>query len=217
MEIISIALARRVALFEVPSADPTGRTSLPEAVAAVAARYSFGKGPHSLEEMDFSKGIEFTVGKLDTINIDKMTLFGNGVVVDTRSSTKDCTAVVDDLLDFFRKSFQARLTVTRWMTLSNIIFRSELKLGNLHPILGRIAERVNAAIARDFGQAVTAEPHAITIGPDLSQIKLQPTLFTVERRADTPFSAKVYFSAAPLQTEEHKEALADFEAALLTV
>lgn len=217
MEIIGIELARRVAFLEVPAADPKGKTSLPDAVGAIRGRYSFVKAPQALEEMSFDKGIEFSVGRLGAINIDRLTLFGNGIVVDTRSSTEDCSAVVDDLLNFFRESFQATVTVTRWMTLSNVIFRSELRLGDLHPILRRIAERVDAATTRDFGQAAATELLGITIGPDLSQMKLQPIAFTVERRVDTPFSAKVYFSTAPLQTEEHIQALADFEAALLTV
>src|SRR5260221_13676520 len=105
MELLGIALARVVSFLEAPSADPTGRTSMPDGIANVAARYSFLKAPQTLEEMNFEKGIEFAVGKLGGINIDKMTLFGNGIVVDTRSSTKDCAAVVQDFLDFVHQSF----------------------------------------------------------------------------------------------------------------
>jgi len=214
MELIGIALARVVSFLEVPSADPTGRTSMPDGIGKVAAKYSFLKAPQALEEMNFEKGIEFSVGKLGGINIDKMTLFGNGIAVDTRSSTKDCAAIVQDFLDFVHQSFGATIRPTRQMTLSNIIFRSDLKLGRMHPILNRIAELVTENVSRDYGQSILLEPSVLMFGADLSQIKLQPSPFTIERRADTPFSANTYFSAAPLGTEEHLKALAEVESAL---
>jgi hypothetical protein len=215
MELLGISLARVVAFLEVPAADPAGGSSMPESIGKVAARYSFLKAPQALEEMNFEKGIEFSVGTLGSINIDKMTLFGNGIVVDTRSSTKDCAVVVQDFLDFVHESFGAVIQPTRQMTLSNIIFQSEMKLANVHPILAHIAELIAASVSRDFGQSVVVEPSALHIGADLSQIKLQPSAFTIERRADTPFSANTYFSAAPLGTEEHLKALSEVESALL--
>ncbi|MBZ5622081.1 MAG: hypothetical protein LAQ69_25635 [Acidobacteriia bacterium] len=79
MELVAIALARVASFLEIEGIDPTGKTSTREACKRLADRYSFVKFPQTIEEFDFQKGIEFTAGKLGTINIDKMTIFGNGL------------------------------------------------------------------------------------------------------------------------------------------
>ena len=215
MERIIIALARVVSLLDVPAVDPRGQTSTSEGIKLLAARYSFLKIPQTLEEMDFQKGVDLSVGTMGGINIDKMTLFGNGIVVDTRSSTDDCDAVIKDLLGFVKESFGATVQSARRMVLSNITFSSNMQLARLHPILGNIADKVAASVSRDYGQSLIIEPSLVAIGIDLSQLKLQPSAFTVERRADTPFFANTYFSAAPIRTEDHLNLIQEFEAAIL--
>jgi hypothetical protein len=59
------------------------------------------------------------------------------------------------------------------------------------------------------------EPTAILINADLSQAKIGPAIFSVERRADIPFSENIYFSSAPLRTSEHLDVVKEFEASLL--
>ena len=181
----------------------------------LAERYSFLQSPQSSQELDLQKGIDLAVGKLGDINIDKLSIFANGVVVDTRSSTDDCDRVIEDLLRFIQQAFGATVRSTREMTLSQIVFESDLRLARLNAVLEPIASRVAAAISRDFRQEVSVEPISISINADLSQIKLQPHAFTIERRVDTPFNANLYFSAAPIRTAEHLELVSQMEAALL--
>ena len=40
--------------------------------------------------------------------------------------------------------------------------------------------------------------------------------FSIQRRADTPYTDKKYFSQAPVSTEEHLKLLEEFESELLT-
>ena len=113
MELTAIALARLVAFVEVQAFDPYGRTSAPELLKMFGGRYSFAKTPQTLAEIDFQKGIELAFGKFGDINIDKLTIYVNGVVIDTRSSTEDCEKVLRDLLDLMREAFGATIKPSR--------------------------------------------------------------------------------------------------------
>ena len=214
MELIAIALARVVAFLEVQGLDPIGKASFPAALKSVADRYCFLKTPQSLADIDFAKGVEFGVGKLGEINIDKMTIYGNGLFVDTRSSTDDADRVLEDFLGFVTRQFGASVKPSRRNLVSHIIFRSSLRLALLNPLLEPFAARFTSVVSRELGQPVQYETTAFVLGPDFSQIKLEPIPFTLERRVQVPFSDNAYFSSAPVHTKEHLEILRDIEASL---
>jgi hypothetical protein len=212
MELQAIALARVVWLMEVLAVDPRGKTSMAEAIGRIAHQYSFSKAP---EGLDLEKGSDFFSGKLGNINIDKLSLFGNGAVVDTRSSTDDCKKVLQDFLDTKKELYGATIRPTRQMLLSHILFSSDMQLPTLNPVLKGVADKVSATVSADYKQSVLFEASSIVIGADLSKTKLAPAPFTIERRVDTPFSARLYFSGAPVSTAEHIHLLQDVEAALI--
>lgn len=211
MELISIALARVVEFVEVRTVDPAGKTSTPELFNKVAARYSFAKAPKSLEEMDVEKGVDLSIGKLAEINIDRLSVYSNGILLDTRSSTDDCEKVLVDLWTWIREELGVTIEPTRRNYASQIIFRSDLRLSLLNPVLAPIADRISKSVSLDLKQAFSYEPTAILMGSDSTQTKLSPFQFSVERRVDTPFFENTYFSIAPLKTAEHLEILKQFE------
>lgn len=214
MELIAISLARLVAFLEIEGLDPRGRTSTPGGLKRIADRYSFAQAPQTFDEFNFEKGVNFSAGKLGDINIDKLTLFRDGLSIDTRSSSDDCEAVLADLLAGVQELHGVTIQPTRLMHLSNIIFRSNLRLSSMHAALQLIADRVAKTVSEDFRQDVHFEPTLISLGTDTSLIGLKPSPFNIDRRANTPFSENTYFSAAPVGTSEHLELLQQFEAAL---
>ncbi len=214
MELTAIVVARAIALLEVQALDPKGQVSTPDALKSVADRYAFTKVPQDLAEFDLQKGVDLAFGKLDNINIERLTIFGTGIAVDTRSSTEDSEKVILDLLEVVRQSFGATVKPSRELFYSQVIFRSDLRLTTLHPVLIRIAQRVSGSVSRDLQQTVAFEPVSIVIHLDASQTKLNPGVFSIERRLEIPFSENSYFSQAPLRTAEHLELIQEFEAAL---
>jgi hypothetical protein len=214
MELIAIHLARLVAFLELEGFEPRGRASAPDGFKRITDRYSFSKSPQIVEEYNFEKGVNFLIGKLGDINIDKLTLFGDGISIDTRSSTDDCEVVLSDLLEGVKELRGVTIKPSRRMRVSNILFRSKLKLAAMHGALQLIADRIAASVSADYGQHVGFEPIGISLGADLSQLGLKPSPFTIERRANTPFSEGMYFSAAPLGTSEHLGLLQQFEESL---
>jgi len=214
MELIAISLARVAAFLELQSLDPRGQTSTPDGFKALATRYSFTKIPQKYEEFDFQKGAEFLDGKFEGIVIERLTLFNNGVAIDTRSSTENCAKVLDDLLNVVRERYGAAMAPTRRLQLSQIIFRSGMKFSTVHPTLQPIADQLTASVSGDLGQPVLYDIFSIGLSADLSQIKLTPSQFTIERRVDTPFGANIYFSSAPLSTTDHIALIEKFETAM---
>lgn len=210
MELIAVNLARLVAFLEIQGFDPRGQTSTPAGLKRISDRYAFAKTPQTFEEFNFEKGVEFLAGRLGEINIDKLTLFGNGLTIDTRSSSDDCERVLTDLLLAAKETNGITLHPSRQMHLSNVIFRSSLRLSVMHTALRLVADRVAASVSEDYHQEVYFEPSLVWTA-DASRIGLKPSPFTIERRANVPFSENTYFSAAPLGTSEHLALLQEFE------
>ena len=216
MELIAINLARLVAFAELESWDPFGKASTLEAIQKFAMRFSFSVSPVSFEQLDFEKGVELSAGKLGNINIDKVTIYTNGIVIDTRSSTNDSVAVFTDIVDLAKVAFGSTIRFQRRHFVSKIVFTSEMKLIKLHPALQKISDKLAASASADMKHTFVYEPTALMINLDPSQVKLAPSSFSIERRAEIPFSENTYFSGAPLQTEEHIELVKEFEAAMLS-
>ncbi len=214
MNLTSIVLARVVAFLEVEALDPFGRTSTPDALANLASRFSFAKVPQTLAEMDFQKGIELSAGKLDEINIDRLAIYTNGLMIDTRSSTEDSEMVLSEILKFAKEAFGATVNPGRKNFVSQIVFTSDMSIALLNPILAPIAAKVSEFVSGELKQRVDYEPTAVVIAPDFSQLRLQPVNFSVERRAERPFFENTYFSTAPLRTAQHIELVKEFEGAI---
>lgn len=215
MELVSITLARVVAMIQLQEWDPFGRTLTLEALAKLGGRFSFAKAPARLEDLDLQKGIELSEGKLGEIRIDRITVFLNGIVIDTRSSTEDSERILDDVLALAQQAFGANIKPARQSFLSQFIFRSEMRLAALNPALPKIANILTERASADLKHPFAFEPTAILLNVDTSQAKTVPAMFSIERRAEIPFAENTYFSSAPLRTNQHMEIVKAFEASLL--
>ena len=215
MELIAISLARFVAFLELQSFDPRGQSTTQEAIQLFKDRYSFSKVPEKREEFNYQNGVEFLDGRMGAISIDKLVLYNNGVAIDTRSSTDDSERVMQDLLEEVKRLRGVVMLPTRRMYLSNIVFRSHMNFTCIHPAVQPLVDAVAAAVSEYLGQSVNVDMGAVVIAPDHSQTKLNPSPFSIERRVDTPFSANIYFSAAPLKTDLHISLIEKFENMLL--
>jgi hypothetical protein len=99
MELLSILLGPAIGFVELSSMNPFGKQTDAESAAILKDRYNFATTPKSFGEVTVEKGAEFLSGRLGTIAIDKLVLYPNGIVVDTRSSTDDAEKVMQDLID----------------------------------------------------------------------------------------------------------------------
>ena len=216
MELVAITLARVTTLLQLQTWDPYGRTSTVDALQMLAAAFTFSKYPKSLAEIDIQKGIELVDGRMRDIVIDKITIYVNGFIVDTRSSTENSEAIVATILKSIHSAFGAVISPERKTFTSQVIFRSDITLLALQPpILKDVSMRLTDTTSADLKHPFSFEPTGVIINADLSQSKIPPSPLTIERLADTPFSERLFSSTAPLRTNEHLEVLEQFEAALL--
>jgi hypothetical protein len=215
MELSAILLARAGALIELAALDPKRTLSPAEISKALFEKYSFTQLP-KLDSIDLQKGIQFSHGIFENISILDLTLFANGIVVDSGASTDDSEKVLLDFLGSVHKTLGANIKLHRRIFLSQVTFRSGLNLKSMHPVLQRIADRVTAGVSRDLDQSFSYHPTAVHLNIDSTQNKLTPGAFIIERRAEIPFSEQTYFSSAPLRTPEHLELIEQFESDLVT-
>lgn len=212
-------LARVVAFIEVQELNPKGKAYYPDIVAAFVERFNFQVYPTKPEDFDEAKGVRFAEGKFADGTVDQLQIYTHGLILDTRLSTDVSEKLLYDTLVWARSElglhFDERL-IKRKGYGSQLTFESEMRMSKLNPVVGNIAETISSKLSTMMGQAVTYEPTALLFNLDQSMTKLMPGAFSIERRAEIPFSDKKYFSNAPLGTQDHIELLKAFETHLLS-
>jgi len=213
MKFLSVSLARVTVLTNTAEYNPRNQVSIPDVVHGIVERYGFMKFPKTIEEFDLSKGISFESGKMGGINISSVSLYHVGTVIDTGSSTKDCDAVHEDLVSWAMGlvGIEERPAPDRRFYLSELQFQSNLRMDALNKGFTSLVPRISTTVSKYARQQFDFEPVAIAAMPDLSNVKLGPTPFRIDRLSGAPFEDKKYFSSAPLPTEEHIAILEEFE------
>lgn len=217
MEILAVRLARLIVYFPTDELNPGGLRLLDKFLPAFIERYDFRKYPEKPGEFDEQKGITFELGRWDDKVINQLVLYSNGILIDTMSSTSDALAMIKDALVWAAKGFGLRYRpdmLNRKAYLSEVLFRSDVTLAALNPVLQQLSERLTNRITQQEGYPLSFEPFSLSFGLDTLRSKAPIPPLRIERLADVPFSEMKYYSAAPLQTEEHINFLEAFEAAL---
>lgn len=221
MKLLAVKQARSIWLVNIVDLNPRG-LSLLALIPPVIERYKFQLYPTKAEEMFGAniKEIKFIGGSFQTdlhhiIGVD-LTMFNDGLVVDTRSSTKDSDTFLNDLLIWVSTEFGL---VPYQEVLKSKVYVSELwvqtdkSLNSLNPNLDKFAKRITSLIEGHSHHPIAYETSGIMFWTDPSVIN-PPNPFRFERIIDRPFSENRYYSAAPLQTEIHLEMLEELESIL---
>jgi hypothetical protein len=219
MEITAVMLARVVAFVEVQELNPKGKAYYPDIVAALVKKFNFRVYPTKPEDFDEAKGVRFADGKFADGTVDQIQIFTHGLILDTRLSTDVSEKLLYDTLVWAKSElglhFDERM-IKRKGYGSQLTFESEMKMSKLNPAVGEIANAISSKLSAMMGQTVTYEPTGLLFNLDQSVTKLMPGTFSIERRAEIPFSDKKYFSNAPLGTQDHIDLLETLETYLLS-
>jgi hypothetical protein len=149
MKLISTDIARTTWLFPTTELNPLG-LSLTKAFLGLAARYDFKKFPkHTLDIDPESKGLLFNEGTFRTEDgrdlLAKLTIFNDGVVADTWSSTSDSEDFLKDGLQWLKKEYGFGIPVDRKigkLYLSQLTVTTDKKIAGLNPKLQSFADLV---------------------------------------------------------------------------
>ncbi|MGA7579062.1 MAG: hypothetical protein ACLQUW_13960 [Desulfobaccales bacterium] len=218
MKLLSVNLARSLWFGRTQDFNPRGVNLYPIITPLLIESYKFVKVPSAIEAIDDSKGITYGAGEF--VNQEgnpvfvSLTIFPDGLVADTRSSTKDSDDFLEELM--IRFSVELKLPhykdiITRKNYLSQLHVKTEISLPSINPALKEIANYLTENIS-GMGK-VHFEVGGIHFWPEQSVVP-RPASFIFERLLNIPFAEDSYYSGAPLQTDKHLELLKKLEVIL---
>ena len=218
MKLLSVLQSRVVAFLEADELFTRHHMLGPEVTPNIVERYGFLKSPDQLEDfLDEQKGIQFAFGRWKGTVIKQLAFYTHGIAVETASSTDLSDEILSDVLSWRAHTLNLKYhpdMVKRKAYVSGLLFSTDVSLNALHPKLRGLGERLSDSVKNSLGHVFPYEVTGIFFGYDTAHTKPNAPIFTIERRADVPFSENRYFSTAPMPTDEHLELLKDFEAAL---
>jgi len=176
------------------------------------------KYPASIPDFNQKEALTFAQGSFETpdglISVD-LNIHPDGFVADTRSSTKDTDAFIEDILRLAVQDFglEYHLEMVRQKHhVSELNVSSQRPLSHLNPKLQAFADRISALAGNVPRTAF--EPASIGFWADPSS-PFRHSNFVFERKTDTTFLEHRYYSRAPLHTADHLNLLEEFEDLLI--
>jgi hypothetical protein len=216
MQKISVGLARSIWLFDVNDLNPTGKSFFPDILLWLGEKYSFQTFPKSLADRDEEKkGYLFKAGEFQstegaiTVNFS---LFGDGVVAETWSSTENGDAFLEDVVRSAVSKFGLTYSpemIIRKSYISELIVQLDHSPGDINPKIAKYCNMLNQIFARH--NIAPFEMTGMLFAPDVLATSYKPPGLLIERKQGAPFSANRYWSKSPFTTKEHLFALEEFE------
>jgi hypothetical protein len=219
MQLSAILLARVLIFVESFDLNPRGKAYYPDIVQGVVEKCRFLKFPQKLEDFDEEKGVEFVGGRWGDVTIEAMKIYRNGLLLDTRVSTSESERILKEALSWavpeFGLVYNPKM-ITRRGYVSNLTFHSDVPiLGKDNSPVAKLVQQVNEVFSRTTGDTTPWGATNLTLNSEQLPRKPIHAPFSIQRRAETTFAEKKYFSEAPLPTDVHLTLLESFEADVL--
>jgi hypothetical protein len=215
MNVLFVDLARTIWLFDLALMNPKG-ISLKGVVEEIGKRYQFAKAPKNELDYDEQRSLAFKGGTFTGARniplVVGLSIYNDGFVSDTVSSTEESTEFLNDLAKWLHDTHGLTVPKERGVKfLSQIDFHSEVSLTNLNRRLETFAGNLeNLAKSTDNHYEVgSIQFWTEDVGKSGSLAPVK-----IERKISAPFAANHYFSQAPLSTQAHIEIVSQFEAIL---
>ncbi len=214
MRLSAVHNSRVTFLIEIAELTPFGKVHPPTLLNALAKRCDFKNFPENLGKEPKPQAFVFEGGLWNKQPITKLSLFNDGIALDTGSSTEDTETTLLELLEWAKRdlglAFEPAM-VRRKMLLSQLVFYMEGRLDSVHPIFGEMEKVLSQSTSENLNHPFSYRIASVQLSPNPLDAKFLPGLFSIERRADTPDSENKYFSTAPVHTKEHLALLERFE------
>ena len=230
MNIRSVLLARAAMMLNVRS-----NFFIPDLIAALREKYQFVVNPTAPQEvLSTDATLNFKHGKIVTaetgklIVIDSMAISRQVAVVDVATptiheSTAEADYVLTDLVEWWNESAFKGAEELSPLGPRYYISQLECSLGTkldaafakLRGVTGYLDETIAKYAKWNHGRPPATEfrINALSLLIDPTHVSL-PCEFKLERRSGIPYEQGIYYSEAPLQTDDHIFALAELEKAL---
>lgn len=222
MKLLSVKQARSIWFVYLIELNPRG-LNLISIIKPVVEKYNFQIFPSNPEELGFGKEtreIKFRGGSFQkdlqhNISFD-ITIYNDGLLVDTRSSTYDSDIILEDFLNWISTEYgfvPYKEVLRSRVYLSELYVQTNKSLNLLNPKLEDLSKHLTSLVVGHEHHPITFETTGISFWTDPA-ITNPPSSFKFERVIDVPFNTNRYYSAAPLQTDAHLEMLEELESIL---
>jgi hypothetical protein len=215
MKVRQILLARALQMTQTP----LGKAEYyPDLIPAIKERYQFAIAPKNedLVPSDPPKGAEFKIGKLKvrghTIVINVLTVFSDGVVVDTTTSTDDADLFLSDLTHWAKEAIPNIIPKGPRYYVNQMEIQTVGSLENYLSPLKPVGERIAQLLGGYEIEVPSYQVSALALHFDQTgKMAPQPGAFSLERRVNVAYVENVWFTQAPLRTADHIALLKDIE------
>lgn len=227
MQVVSTQLGRLVFILNIDELLPQSGIDVPEALSMVTERYGFASSPTLQDSIQKAReqGFPFKVGKFvskegSKKNIQDFTIWNDGLVVNAYT-TDDAEAFIDDFFSWGTEALGLRVnpSLNRIRAyLSEVVVgfdcSVDLAVRRFEAISTTIQETLKRTYENDFPLIQIS-----SIGFDYDRSKALNAIsalasFRLDRRVNHPYTDNVYFSQAPLRTEDHLHILESVETLL---
>ncbi|MEW6660152.1 MAG: hypothetical protein AB1424_15970 [Thermodesulfobacteriota bacterium] len=217
MKLLTVKQARSIWLTYLIDLNPRGLDLL-ALIPIIRDKYRFLELSPTIDKINKeTKEVKFGLGNLQknklSIGVD-LSIYNDGLIADTRSSTNDSDAFLDEFLNWVSTEFgfmPYQEVLRTKLYISELVVQTEKSLNTLNPKLVKFAKHLNSLILGHEHQPIAFQTTGILFWTDPTAGNNPPGPFRFERLIDTPFRENRYYSAAPLQTEVHYGMLEELE------
>lgn len=213
MEQLAIASAKSIWLVNLAELNPKGLRLFPNLTNALTDLYDFDEQPDDAPTVPGTSsqpGIKFKNGQFETeqgaVRVS-LELYDDGIVADSSVSTEVTNLFIQHAIDWATTAFGLKFSPSLVM---NQLYASEVVV----KLTSRFSERLKPlSTFADLlsGNSFGAPPQAFFPSGVTFATASGGAPFTIERRANTPLDANVFYSKAAIDTSTHLKLLADFD------
>lgn len=216
MELLNVESSRLVSLMKVLPPE-VGQPFLPDVITSVAERYRFQKFPVGFDQL-LADAKMFAMGVWNGIQIDELAVYNDGIIVGARAPTKFLDDLCSDLIELISSRFGLNMVPASEQRHyeSAVVIRLDQSISKKLSFLDVINSDL-AAFQENYGLGTHDFGFAsIETGVDMTKGSgKRPLTFSIVRRANVSFEDCVWFSAAPLKTDDHVALLENLERIML--
>jgi hypothetical protein len=219
MKLLHIATARTIWLFNLLDLNPRGQAFTQETIDKISEKYKF-KGPPTisaaLAAQQKNEAIYFAAGEfMSTSGINvvvDLKVYNDGLIADCRSNTKDGEMFLADLLSWIPAGLnlpKVEVPVRKKLYVSELNVETDHQLlMMINPKLAKLSDLLATVVPP--GSATSYEVAGLALATDPKD-GAPLTNFRFERLVKSPFAENRYFTAAPVQTDDHLKLIESLE------
>lgn len=213
----NVLIGQSVRFLRITANESTGDKTLYDLLHGLETQYKFLEVPKDRSQMNFTKGVRFSGGIFEGKDIERIEIYGDGIICEARADTVFCDMLVDNIIEWIYSSRMVKIEeateIPRIYT-SHIEFNAELPLD-----LGSSPLAMAARMVSEFWTDYGHESRAFFVTGTVFDVEMTnvtgitPQQFLLERRVGQTFDKNAYFSRAPLKTTDHLSLLEQIEQA----